>query len=92
MADAIRFVLRRHGYRAGEYVVGYQSCDDSTAQSVGSDYFKCASNAKATRGDAARRADRPVHVVLRRGPAADPEPCVERERAGHQLLRTPTGA
>jgi DNA-binding beta-propeller fold protein YncE/ABC-type branched-subunit amino acid transport system substrate-binding protein len=47
MADAIRFVLRRHGYRAGEYVVGYQSCDDSTAQSVGSDYFKCASNAKA---------------------------------------------
>jgi len=47
MADAIRFVLRRHGYRAGEYVVGYQSCDDSTAQSVGSDYFKCALNAKA---------------------------------------------
>ena len=47
MADAIRFALRRHGYRAGEFVVGYQSCDDSTAQSVGSDYFKCASNAKA---------------------------------------------
>jgi ABC-type branched-subunit amino acid transport system substrate-binding protein len=47
MADAIRFALRRHGYRVGEYVVGYQSCDDSTAQSVGSDYFKCASNAKA---------------------------------------------
>lgn len=47
MADAIRFALRRRGYRAGKYVVGYQSCDDSTAQSVGADYFKCASNAKA---------------------------------------------
>jgi DNA-binding beta-propeller fold protein YncE/ABC-type branched-subunit amino acid transport system substrate-binding protein len=47
MADAISFVLRRHGYRAGEYVVGYQSCDDSTVQSGGADYFKCASNAKA---------------------------------------------
>src|SRR5262249_38215510 len=47
MADAIRFALRRHGYRAGKYVVGYQSCDDSTSQSGGADYFKCAANAKA---------------------------------------------
>jgi branched-chain amino acid transport system substrate-binding protein len=47
MAEAVRFALRRHGYRAGKYVVGYQSCDDSTAQSGGADYFKCASNAKA---------------------------------------------
>ena len=47
MAHAIRFVLRRQGYRAGKYVVGYQSCDDSTAQSGSADYFKCASNAKA---------------------------------------------
>ena len=47
MADAVRFVLRRHGYRAGRFTVGYQSCDDSTAQSGGADYFKCASNAKA---------------------------------------------
>ena len=47
MADAIRFVLRRNGYRAGKYTIGYQSCDDSTAQFGGADYFKCASNAKA---------------------------------------------
>jgi len=47
MADAIRFVLRRHDYHAGGYVVGYQSCDDSTAQAGAADYFKCASNAKA---------------------------------------------
>jgi len=48
MTDAVRFVLRRQGYRAGKYVVGYQSCDDSTAARLGgADYFKCASNAKA---------------------------------------------
>ena len=47
MADAIRFVLRRNGYRAGKYTIGYQSCDDSTAQFGGADPFKCASNAKA---------------------------------------------
>ncbi|HET7745098.1 MAG TPA: protein kinase [Gaiellaceae bacterium] len=47
MAAAIRFVLRRHDFRAGKYTVGYQSCDDSTAQAGGATFFKCASNAKA---------------------------------------------
>jgi branched-chain amino acid transport system substrate-binding protein len=46
-ADAIRFVLRQHGFRAGPHTVGYQSCDDSTAQTGGFDFLKCASNAKA---------------------------------------------
>jgi branched-chain amino acid transport system substrate-binding protein len=46
-ADAIRFVLRKHGFRAGPHTVGYQSCDDSTAQAGGFDLYKCASNAKA---------------------------------------------
>jgi branched-chain amino acid transport system substrate-binding protein len=46
-ADAIRFVLRQHGFRAGPHTVGYQSCDDSTAQTGGFDILKCASNAKA---------------------------------------------
>jgi branched-chain amino acid transport system substrate-binding protein len=46
MVDAIRFVLEEHDFRAGEYSVGYQSCDDSTAQ-TGFDFVKCASNAKA---------------------------------------------
>ena len=47
MTEAIRFVLARHGFRAGKFSVGYQSCDDSTAQSGNFDFFKCASNAKA---------------------------------------------
>jgi branched-chain amino acid transport system substrate-binding protein len=46
-ADAIRFVLRKHEFKAGSRTVGYQSCDDSTAQTGSYDFVKCASNAKA---------------------------------------------
>jgi branched-chain amino acid transport system substrate-binding protein len=46
IVDAIRFVLRERDFTAGEYTVGYQSCDDSTAQ-TDVDFIKCASNAKA---------------------------------------------
>jgi branched-chain amino acid transport system substrate-binding protein len=46
-ADAIRFVLRKRKFRAGSHTVGYQSCDDSTAQAGAYDFIKCASNAKA---------------------------------------------
>ncbi len=51
LAAAVRFVLRSHGFRAGRFVVGYQSCDDSTARTQGSDFFKCASNARAFSSD-----------------------------------------
>jgi branched-chain amino acid transport system substrate-binding protein len=47
MVAAIKFVLARHGFRAGRYSVGYQSCDDSTPQNPEGDLAKCASNAKA---------------------------------------------
>jgi branched-chain amino acid transport system substrate-binding protein len=47
MVDAIGFELRRHGFRAGKFAVGYQSCDDSTAQMGSDDLFTCAANAKA---------------------------------------------
>ena len=46
LAAAVRFVLRSHAFRAGRYTVGYQSCDDSTARTQSSDFFKCASNAR----------------------------------------------
>jgi DNA-binding SARP family transcriptional activator/ABC-type branched-subunit amino acid transport system substrate-binding protein len=51
-AAAVRFVLRSHGFRAGQFTVGYQSCDDSTARSQGSDFFKCATNARDFGADA----------------------------------------
>ena len=47
MTEAIRFVLEQRDFRAGPYTVGYQSCDDSTAQAGDYDPYKCFSNAKA---------------------------------------------
>jgi len=47
MVEAIRFVLEQRAFRAGPYTVGYQSCDDSTAQAGGFDVYRCFSNAKA---------------------------------------------
>jgi branched-chain amino acid transport system substrate-binding protein len=46
LAAAVLFVLRSHGFRAGRFTLGYQSCDDSTARAQASDYFKCAANAR----------------------------------------------
>jgi DNA-binding SARP family transcriptional activator/ABC-type branched-subunit amino acid transport system substrate-binding protein len=46
LAAAARFVFRSHGFRAGRYTVGYQSCDDSTARSQSTDFSKCATNAR----------------------------------------------
>jgi ABC-type branched-subunit amino acid transport system substrate-binding protein/DNA-binding beta-propeller fold protein YncE len=47
MADALRHVLRRRGFRAGKHAVGYRSCDDSTAQTGAYEDRRCAANANA---------------------------------------------
>jgi branched-chain amino acid transport system substrate-binding protein len=47
MADAIEFVLEQRDWKAGDLVIGYQSCDDSTAQAGSWDSAKCSSNARA---------------------------------------------
>ena len=47
LADAIRWVLKDHGFRAGRHVVGYQSCDESTAQTGDYEKRRCAANANA---------------------------------------------
>jgi ABC-type branched-subunit amino acid transport system substrate-binding protein/DNA-binding beta-propeller fold protein YncE len=46
MAEGIRFVFERRGFRAGRHTVGYGSCDDSTAQAGGTDVSRCFANAK----------------------------------------------
>ena len=51
MAQAVELVLRRRGFRAGRYSVGYQSCDDSIAQTGDSDLYKCAANARSFADD-----------------------------------------
>jgi branched-chain amino acid transport system substrate-binding protein len=58
MADAIRLVLSDNGFRAGRFVVGYRSCDDSTAQTGAFEARKCAAN-----GNAYAQADRLVAVI-----------------------------
>lgn len=47
MADAIEYILDQHEWKAGDTVLGYQSCDDSTAQAGSWDSAKCTSNARA---------------------------------------------
>ncbi len=58
VVTAIRTVLAGRGHRAGRFTVGYQSCDDSTAQTGGFEDRKCAANANAY-----GRADRLVAVI-----------------------------
>jgi branched-chain amino acid transport system substrate-binding protein len=55
MVAAIRFLLEQRGFKAGRHTVGYQSCDDSTAQAAGFDIFRCFANGKAYARD--------LHVV-----------------------------
>jgi branched-chain amino acid transport system substrate-binding protein len=47
MADAIEYILNERDWKAGDYNIGYQSCDDSTAQAGSWDSAKCSSNARA---------------------------------------------
>jgi len=46
ISRAILWALADKGWKAGQYKIGYQSCDDSTAQSGGWDSGKCATNAR----------------------------------------------
>ena len=47
MVKAIRFILDQSKWKAGDLNVGYQSCDDSTAQAGKWDSGKCSQNAQA---------------------------------------------
>jgi branched-chain amino acid transport system substrate-binding protein len=47
MADAIEFILKQRDWKAGDHNIGFQSCDDSTAQAGSWDSAKCSSNARA---------------------------------------------
>jgi branched-chain amino acid transport system substrate-binding protein len=48
MIKAIQYVLEvENKFKAGSFTVGYQSCDDSTAQQGGWESAKCTANARA---------------------------------------------
>jgi branched-chain amino acid transport system substrate-binding protein len=47
MTKAIQFILNGAGWKAGAYTIGYQSCDDATAQAGKWDSAKCSTNGNA---------------------------------------------
>ncbi len=47
MEQAMLFVLRERGFRAGRFAVGFQACDDSVARTGLFDEAKCRGNARA---------------------------------------------
>lgn len=47
MTKAIQFILSGAGWKAGAYTIGYQSCDDATAQAGKWDSAKCSANGNA---------------------------------------------
>jgi branched-chain amino acid transport system substrate-binding protein len=51
MVEAIKFQIKSEGFKAGNLTVGYQSCDDSTAQAGKWDSGKCSANANNYAGN-----------------------------------------
>ena len=47
MANAVRSVIEQHSFQAGDFSIGYQSCDVSTSQTGGFEFRRCAANANA---------------------------------------------
>jgi branched-chain amino acid transport system substrate-binding protein len=47
MTRAIKFIFSQHGWKAGNYTIAYQSCDDATAQAGKWDSGKASANANA---------------------------------------------
>jgi len=51
MSQGVALTLKRHQFRAGRFSVGYQSCDDSTAEAGFSDEQLCRRNPRAYAAD-----------------------------------------
>ena len=51
IVGAIRYLLDKQGWKAGDHNVAYQSCDDATAQAAKWDSGKCSQNANAYAGN-----------------------------------------
>ena len=52
MGQAVRYVLsQQYKFKAGKYTIGYQECDDSTAQKGAWESAKCSANGRAYAAD-----------------------------------------
>ena len=65
MVAAVRQVLENKEWKAGDYNVAYQVCDDSTAQAANYDTGKCSQNGNAYAvNDSARGRHRHVQLAV----------------------------
>ena len=89
LGQAIAFVLRQRGFRAGRFKIGYQSCDDSTAQTGIFDPAKCAANAKAYAAN-----PRVIGIIgpYNSGCAVEQIPIANRARGGPLAMLSPTNS
>ena len=87
MGQAIRYVLQdQYKFKAGKYTVGYQECDDSTAQAGAVRHGEVLVERTSLRRDVERdRGARDVQLGLREARAPDPEPGPGRKRRNAQL-------
>jgi branched-chain amino acid transport system substrate-binding protein len=87
LSDAIRFVLAEHDFRAGHYAIGYQLCDDSTAQNGSWTDPTCNRNGRAYAAHA-----RVLGVIgtFNSGCAADEIPILETTRSGPLAMVSPS--
>ena len=88
MVEAIRYVLEKADYKAGDYTMQYESFDDSTAAAGKWDSAKCSANARTRtpRDKNVIGVDRHVQLGLRRH--RDPDP--QRGRRRWPWSRRPT--
>ena len=86
MTKAVNYILAQHGYKAGKWTIGYQSCDDATPQAGKWDSGKVAANAQAY------AADKTVVGVIgtfNSGAAAIMIPVLNRARGGPVAMVSP---
>ena len=86
MSGAIRLLLEEQGWKAGDYNVAYQDCDDATAQAGKWDSGKCSQNAQAYAQNESVRA---VIGTFNSGCAAIEIPVLNQAPGGGLLMVSP---
>jgi branched-chain amino acid transport system substrate-binding protein len=86
ISRAMIWALQQKGWKAGSATIGYQSCDDSTAQAGGWDTAKCATNARLYTSNPAVMA---VVGTFNSGCAKIEVPILNRAHPGPMLMVSP---
>jgi len=86
ISRAMIWALQQKAWKAGSWKIGYQSCDDSTAQAGGWDSAKCATNARLFATDTSVMA---VVGTFNSGCAKIEVPILNRSHPGPVLMVSP---